>query len=208
MVPVRSLCVCVCVCVCISLFPPATPLWRNGPPEKPVLCNACGSRWRTKGTLLNYMPMHSGGFGGVGNPEGTARRKKGSHRLSSDPPRSHKRKEPYGGRGENRTPTPPLPLLLKDAEEDLKTASSLESGVSGPDKVALFRSSPVQSDSSAGCLLSPPKLTMSTLLFIGFSCYADEVVLNLPCSSCLGGPYPFQETHINGPGLHFSWKTH
>jgi len=150
------------------------------------------------------MPMHSGGFGGVGNPEGTARRKKGSHRLSSDPPRSHKRKEPYGGRGENRTPTPPLPLLLKDAEEELKTASSLESGVSGPDKVALFRSSPVRSDSSAGCLLSPPMLTMSTLPFIDVSCYADEVVLNLPCSSCLGGPYPFQETHINGSGLHFS----
>ncbi|CAH9114134.1 unnamed protein product, partial [Cuscuta europaea] len=37
----------------------STPLWRNGPPEKPVLCNACGSRWRTKGTLANYTPMHS-----------------------------------------------------------------------------------------------------------------------------------------------------
>ncbi|CAN1195572.1 GATA transcription factor 26 [Linum perenne] len=37
----------------------STPLWRNGPPEKPVLCNACGSRWRTKGTLLNYTPLHS-----------------------------------------------------------------------------------------------------------------------------------------------------
>ncbi|KAK9667954.1 hypothetical protein RND81_13G023400 [Saponaria officinalis] len=36
-----------------------TPLWRNGPPEKPVLCNACGSRWRTKGTLANYTPLHS-----------------------------------------------------------------------------------------------------------------------------------------------------
>ncbi|KAJ3681794.1 hypothetical protein LUZ60_014367 [Juncus effusus] len=36
-----------------------TPLWRNGPPEKPVLCNACGSRWRTKGTLVNYTPTHS-----------------------------------------------------------------------------------------------------------------------------------------------------
>uniref|UniRef100_A0A1D1Y7R6 GATA transcription factor 26 n=1 Tax=Anthurium amnicola TaxID=1678845 RepID=A0A1D1Y7R6_9ARAE len=36
----------------------STPLWRNGPPEKPVLCNACGSRWRTKGTLTNYMPLH------------------------------------------------------------------------------------------------------------------------------------------------------
>ncbi|GAA0168302.1 hypothetical protein LIER_23050 [Lithospermum erythrorhizon] len=37
----------------------STPLWRNGPPEKPVLCNACGSRWRTKGTLANYTPLHS-----------------------------------------------------------------------------------------------------------------------------------------------------
>jgi hypothetical protein len=32
----------------------------------------------------------------------------------------------------------------------------------------LFRSSPVQSDSSAGCLLSPPKLTMSTFLSLMF----------------------------------------
>ncbi|XP_068634498.1 GATA transcription factor 26-like [Aristolochia californica] len=37
----------------------STPLWRNGPPEKPVLCNACGSRWRTKGTLTNYTPLHA-----------------------------------------------------------------------------------------------------------------------------------------------------
>uniref|UniRef100_A0A0A9DBB7 Uncharacterized protein n=1 Tax=Arundo donax TaxID=35708 RepID=A0A0A9DBB7_ARUDO len=36
----------------------STPLWRNGPPDKPVLCNACGSRWRTKGSLINYTPMH------------------------------------------------------------------------------------------------------------------------------------------------------
>ncbi|KAF9625441.1 hypothetical protein IFM89_022838 [Coptis chinensis] len=27
--------------------------------RKPVLCNACGSRWRTKGTLINYTPLHS-----------------------------------------------------------------------------------------------------------------------------------------------------
>lgn len=38
---------------------PGTPLWRNGPPEKPILCNACGSRWRTKGTLANYTPLHA-----------------------------------------------------------------------------------------------------------------------------------------------------
>ncbi|KAE8778093.1 GATA transcription factor 28 [Hordeum vulgare] len=36
----------------------STPLWRNGPPDKPVLCNACGSRWRIKGTLVNYTPAH------------------------------------------------------------------------------------------------------------------------------------------------------
>lgn len=40
-------------------FETATPLWRNGPPEKPVLCNACGSRWRTKGSLTNYTPLHA-----------------------------------------------------------------------------------------------------------------------------------------------------
>ncbi|KAJ0769704.1 putative transcription factor C2C2-GATA family [Helianthus annuus] len=37
----------------------STPLWRNGPPDKPVLCNACGSRWRTKGSLVNYTPLHA-----------------------------------------------------------------------------------------------------------------------------------------------------
>ncbi|CAI9294302.1 unnamed protein product [Lactuca saligna] len=36
-----------------------TPLWRNGPEEKPVLCNACGSRWRTRKTLDNYIPKHA-----------------------------------------------------------------------------------------------------------------------------------------------------
>ncbi|PHT45526.1 hypothetical protein CQW23_14684 [Capsicum baccatum] len=43
----------------MSKYAAGTPLWRNGPPEKPILCNACGSRWRTKGTLLNYTPLHA-----------------------------------------------------------------------------------------------------------------------------------------------------
>ncbi|KAK4339949.1 hypothetical protein RND71_041411 [Anisodus tanguticus] len=36
-----------------------TPLWRTGLPGKPVLCNACGSRWRTRGTLDDYIPKHA-----------------------------------------------------------------------------------------------------------------------------------------------------
>ncbi|KDP38897.1 hypothetical protein JCGZ_05054 [Jatropha curcas] len=39
----------------------STPLWRNGPPEKPVLCNACGSRYRIRGSLANYVPKHAQG---------------------------------------------------------------------------------------------------------------------------------------------------
>lgn len=35
-----------------------TALWRTGPSEKPNLCNACGTRWRLKGTLANYIPKH------------------------------------------------------------------------------------------------------------------------------------------------------
>ncbi|KAF3623668.1 putative nuclease HARBI1-like isoform X1 [Capsicum annuum] len=33
----------------------------NGPPEKPVLCNACGLRWRTRQTLDGYIPKHANG---------------------------------------------------------------------------------------------------------------------------------------------------
>ncbi|KAG5625543.1 hypothetical protein H5410_010761 [Solanum commersonii] len=36
-----------------------TAHWRPGPAEKPVLCNACGSRWRIRGTLHNYVPRHA-----------------------------------------------------------------------------------------------------------------------------------------------------
>ncbi|KAK7412079.1 hypothetical protein VNO78_03526 [Psophocarpus tetragonolobus] len=36
----------------------STPLWRNGPADKPVLCNACGSRYKVKGHLDNYLPKN------------------------------------------------------------------------------------------------------------------------------------------------------
>ncbi|GLT96915.1 hypothetical protein SLE2022_145060 [Rubroshorea leprosula] len=37
----------------------STPLWRNGPPDKPVLCNACGSRYRLRKSLDNYTPRNA-----------------------------------------------------------------------------------------------------------------------------------------------------
>ncbi|KAK2384502.1 GATA transcription factor [Trifolium repens] len=37
----------------------STPLWRQGPADKPVLCNACGSRYRYWGNLENYFPRQS-----------------------------------------------------------------------------------------------------------------------------------------------------
>lgn len=36
-----------------------TPMWRVGPKDKPVLCNACGSRYRKRGNLEDYDPGHS-----------------------------------------------------------------------------------------------------------------------------------------------------
>ncbi|CAD7698602.1 unnamed protein product [Ostreobium quekettii] len=33
-----------------------SPCWRKGPPEKPVLCNACGARYLVKRNLEGYMP--------------------------------------------------------------------------------------------------------------------------------------------------------
>ena len=75
--------------------PAATPLWRNGPEEKPVLCNACGSRWRTKGTLFNYMPMHAGG---LGLKNGSMQ--KPAEKINEVHPR--KRKEPSSGFSEYR----------------------------------------------------------------------------------------------------------
>jgi hypothetical protein len=36
-----------------------TKLWRKGPYEKPILCNACGLHFKAKGTLDNYLPKTS-----------------------------------------------------------------------------------------------------------------------------------------------------
>ncbi|KHN10929.1 GATA transcription factor 26, partial [Glycine soja] len=35
-----------------------TPLWHDGPTEKPVLCSDCGSQYKLKGNLDNYFPKN------------------------------------------------------------------------------------------------------------------------------------------------------
>jgi hypothetical protein len=36
--------------------PHDSPQWRKGPPQHPVLCNACGTRWLRNGTLKPLVP--------------------------------------------------------------------------------------------------------------------------------------------------------
>ncbi|WMV12882.1 hypothetical protein MTR67_006267 [Solanum verrucosum] len=57
--PALKCCCCFCIHTSQALWQQIeTILWRNGPPEKPVLCNACGSRWRVRRTLDGYIPRH------------------------------------------------------------------------------------------------------------------------------------------------------
>lgn len=104
-----------------------TPLWRNGPPEKPVLCNACGSRWRTKGTLVNYTPLHARAFEAMDSSEyRSAHGKKASQAPKQQ--RSHKRKElgndiEFGIFGSD-------PHSAVGFDEDISNRSSSGSGIS------------------------------------------------------------------------------
>ncbi|KAJ7517882.1 hypothetical protein O6H91_21G044300 [Diphasiastrum complanatum] len=109
-----------------------TPLWRNGPLDKPVLCNACGSRWRTKGTLDNYMPMHSGGLG-VGNNASAemkwSRAKKGFTRLFEQ----HSNKKKYSCSGYLDSESALWladPPFSKTFDEEFSNRSSLGSTIS------------------------------------------------------------------------------
>ncbi|KAJ7553710.1 hypothetical protein O6H91_06G109300 [Diphasiastrum complanatum] len=109
-----------------------TPLWRNGPPDKPVLCNACGSRWRTKGTLENYMPMHAGGFGSGSDASAETkwpRAKKGFTRPLEQ--HSNKRNNPYSGYLDSESALwladPPF---SKNFDEEFSNRSSLGSTIS------------------------------------------------------------------------------
>ncbi|KAK4349628.1 hypothetical protein RND71_032383 [Anisodus tanguticus] len=117
----------------------STPLWRNGPPEKPILCNACGSRWRTKGTLVNYTPLHA-----RAEPcdfeEHRVSRFKNNMSTKNKEAKVLKRKQSHDN-AEVGTPPPDYNLgLRKIFDEDTSNRSSSGSAVSNSESCAQFGS--------------------------------------------------------------------
>ncbi|ERN01095.1 GATA transcription factor 26 [Amborella trichopoda] len=115
----------------------STPLWRNGPPDKPVLCNACGSRWRTKGTLTNYTPLHSRGEAIESDVSNFPKVKNPSLKLKED--KLHKRKQNdiiEEAKGEEAG----FALYRRGLEEDTSTRSSSGSAISYSESCVQFAS--------------------------------------------------------------------
>ncbi|CAH9134168.1 unnamed protein product [Cuscuta epithymum] len=113
----------------------STPLWRNGPPEKPVLCNACGSRWRTKGTLANYTPLHARAESGDLDDHSGSRVKNMPTKTSEA--KFLKRKHVYDYNEAEVTPDY-CQFLPKCLNEDTSNGSSSGSAISNSESCAQF----------------------------------------------------------------------
>ena len=59
--------------------PHESPQWRKGPPECPVLCNACGTRWIRNRSLVPLVPKR-----GIRYNKGKARSPKKSDVKDDD----------------------------------------------------------------------------------------------------------------------------
>ncbi|CAO2837869.1 unnamed protein product [Amaranthus hypochondriacus] len=116
----------------------STPLWRNGPPEKPVLCNACGSRWRTKGTLANYTPLHARIDPDDYEDHKLARVKTIS--LKKDDDKLSKRKMNFENMIDGGFNTDHRQGFTKNIDEDTSNRSSSGSAISNSDSCAQFGS--------------------------------------------------------------------
>ncbi|KAL9264482.1 GATA transcription factor 26-like protein [Drosera capensis] len=117
----------------------STPLWRNGPPDKPVLCNACGSRWRTKGSLTNYTPLHSRAEKDSSEGHRTTRFKNNSLKIRDEKPK--KRKLNYDDVVSEGVPQEYYLSLQKYLDEDnVSNRSSSGSAVSNSESCVQFGS--------------------------------------------------------------------
>ncbi|XP_068636866.1 uncharacterized protein [Aristolochia californica] len=117
----------------------STPLWRNGPPGKPVLCNACGSRWRTKGTLVNYTPGHSS------EDRRPRQRKVKAYAIN---PHSH-----YKGCPEDKTTEPNYGAHKAVSEDETRSGSS--SGFGMPDSGKCVQLGIMDSNGASGFAMFP-----------------------------------------------------
>lgn len=116
----------------------STPLWRNGPPEKPVLCNACGSRWRTKGTLANYTPLHARADPDDYEDHRVARVKTISLKKRDD--KLSKRKMYYENLVDGEFTPDYCQGFQKNIDEDMSNRSSSGSAISNSESCAQFGS--------------------------------------------------------------------
>ncbi|KAK6947516.1 ASX, DEUBAD domain [Dillenia turbinata] len=114
----------------------STPLWRNGPPEKPVLCNACGSRWRTKGTLANYTPLHA--RADPDDFEGHRVSRVKTISIKNKEAMLQKRKQTYDNVAVQGPTTDYSNGLRKTLDEDASNRSSSGSAVSNSESCAQF----------------------------------------------------------------------
>ncbi|KAG9450398.1 hypothetical protein H6P81_010363 [Aristolochia fimbriata] len=114
----------------------STPLWRNGPPGKPVLCNACGSRWRTKGTLVNYTPGYT-----------REERKPQLKKVSAHALNPHISSQ---GSSEDKATEQKNGALTVGSDDETSSGSSSESGMSGSGKCVQLGS--VDCMDASGCI--------------------------------------------------------
>uniref|UniRef100_A0A061R989 GATA-type domain-containing protein n=1 Tax=Tetraselmis sp. GSL018 TaxID=582737 RepID=A0A061R989_9CHLO len=66
---------------CDHCFRTNSPCWRKGPPEKPLLCNACGAHYLVKKSLDGYKPGQKGTRSPKGN---TSKRSKGMKETTGE----------------------------------------------------------------------------------------------------------------------------
>jgi hypothetical protein len=89
--PLKPICLQTSQPIHASQHPPRvllcaeSPQWRRGPPAKPILCNACGTRYRRTHHL--GPPIPSGGRVGGPRPPGNSRGSSGGSSGGSTPGR-------------------------------------------------------------------------------------------------------------------------
>ncbi|RID50191.1 hypothetical protein BRARA_H00936 [Brassica rapa] len=137
----------------------STPLWRNGPPEKPVLCNACGSRWRTKGTLVNYAPLHARADGEENQDHQRYQRMKSISLSNKNTETKMLKRKAIQESLPNKRPVLEFNYGLKKAmiEEDASNRSSSGSAISNAESCAQFSSAGDGSELNAWEMTVPCK---------------------------------------------------